>query len=476
MTGQNQQCFDECTFIILGATGDLAKRKLIPAIYKLAADKKLCKFAIVGVSFMKTTVHEMLEPAKNFIGSFDPTIWATIQASSYYHEMDFHNEDSYISLERLLSDVEKTNKLVGNRIFYLATMPEHFEVITKNLASHDIVKRHGDQAWSKIVYEKPFGYDLKSAKKINAAIAKVFHEDQVYRIDHYLGKELVGNIALMRFTNRVFEPLWNSKHIDSVQIILSEDMGVEGRGAFYDSCGALKDVVQNHMLQIVSLIAMESPKTLSAKHIRDAKAHVLKKITIDSVVLGQYEGYRDEKDVKKDSKTETFAALKISIDRRRWKDVPFYLKTGKYLKSKEASIHIKFKMAKCLLDVCPADSNYLTIKIDPNPGFFLELNMKVPGMTNQIAPVKMELGHNGLLGPNTPEAYEVLLADVINGDQITFVRSDEIEQSWKIIQQIIKLPENVRKLYFYKKKSAGPRELDNLDIQNSQKKEIRWRG
>jgi len=468
MKVKNQQCFDECTFIILGATGDLAKRKLIPAIYKLAADKKLCKFAIVGVSLLKTTVQEMLEPAKKFIGSFDAHVWSTITASSYYHEMDFHDAQGYASLNKLINNVEKKHKLVGNRIFYLATMPEHFEVITKNLAKQDIVTKHSNQAWSKVVYEKPFGYDLRSAKKINAIIAKVFHEDQAYRIDHYLGKELVGNIALMRFTNRVFEPLWNNKNIDSVQIILSEDIGIEGRGAFYDSYGALKDVVQNHMLQIVSLVAMESPKTLDAEHIRDAKAQVLKKIKIESVILGQYEGYRDEKNVKKDSKTETFAALKLSIDRKRWKGVPFYLKTGKYLKKKEASIHIKFKMAKCLLDVCPADSNYLTIKIDPDPGFFLELNMKVPGMTNQIAPVKMELGHSGLLGPNTPEAYEVLLADVINGDQSTFVRSDEIELSWKVIQQIAKLR---HKIYFYKKNSAGPKELDQLD----NKKEIRWR-
>lgn len=465
---KKQQCFDECTFVLLGATGDLAKRKLIPAIYKLAADKKLCKFAVIGVSLLSTTAQEMLEPAKRFIGPLDQTVWKSIQDASYYYQMDFHSPNAYAPLHVLIDDIEKKHNLVGNRIFYLATMPEHFEVITKNLAKHNIIDEKKRQGWSKVVYEKPFGYDLKSAKKINASIAKVFHEDQVFRIDHYLGKELVGNIALMRFTNRVFEPLWNNKHIDSVQIIISEDMGIEGRGAFYDSCGALKDVVQNHMLQIVSLIAMEAPERLTADYIRDAKAQILKKIKVESVVLGQYEGYRNEKDVKPDSTTETFAALKLSINNKRWKGVPFYLKTGKNLGAKDASIHINFKIAKCLLDFCPTDSNYLTIRIHPDPGFFLGLNMKEAGVANQIAPVRMELGHCSLLGPNTPEAYEVLLADVMNGDQITFVRSDEIEYSWKVIQKIAKFKAQV---YSYKQGSSGPQELEQLD----KKQEIRWR-
>ncbi|MFA6527004.1 MAG: glucose-6-phosphate dehydrogenase [Candidatus Babeliales bacterium] len=472
MQGNNQQCFDECTFVIMGATGDLAKRKLIPAICKLMTDNKLCKFALVGVSFDTTNVQAMLAQARPFIPECNQDAWNKLAASSYYLAMDFNDAASYQKLNALLLDIESARGLFGNRLFYLATMPTHFATITKHLAQEGIVenktKNHLHKGWSKVVYEKPFGHNLTSAKQINACIKKVFNDNQVFRIDHYLGKELIGNIATMRFTNRIFEPLWNNKHIDSVQIIINETIGIEGRGAFYDTCGALKDVVQNHMLQIIALVAMEAPEQLTAQAIRQAKENVLKKVKVASAVLGQYKGYREEPNVKEDSTTETFAAVKLAINNRRWKGVPFYLKTGKKLASSNVSIHIQFKKVRCLLEACPSSPNHLVISLAPRPGFFLEFNMKEYGTTNTVKQVKMELGHSALTGPNTPEAYEILLADVINNDQVTFVGFNEIALSWKIIREITKLKPA---LYTYQQGTEGPEELSTLEGN----KEIEWR-
>lgn len=459
----------------MGATGDLSKRKLIPAFYKLIKNKKIDRFALVGASISKTDIKTILNSAKKFIKDIDEKVWRKLEKSSYFFELDFYDSDKYLEFNHFIKDVEKKHKLKGNRIFYLATLPEHFNIITKNLYDFNIVKKyqHEDECqdcnyiWSRIVYEKPFGHDLKSAIKINKCIKKLFNEKQIYRIDHYLGKELVDNISIVRFTNRIFEPLWNNKNIDSVQIILSEKIGIENRGKFYEKYGAIKDVVQNHMLQILSLIAMEQPKKLQAKYIRSQKAYVLKKLKFKNAVLGQYKGYTKEKNVNKDSKTETFAALKLQIDNKRWSGVPFYLKTGKYLDKKEVAVHIKFKMVKCLLPQgCPTDSNYLTIKIYPNDGFYLELNSKEP-RTNNIIPVKMKFCHSCLFGPNTSEAYENLLFDVIKGDQSAFVRSDEIEYCWKLVDKIDK---SKFKIYKYEKGSRGPKEIKFLDD-----KEIRWR-
>lgn len=460
----------ECTFVILGATGDLAQKKLIPAIYRLLEHKKIKKCALIGVALDVTTIDDILEKAKKYIPKIDGRVWKRLRRISYYLPFNFYHEQDYRLLHDTLGKIEKSHGLSGNRIFYLATMPEHFDVITYNLSSSKIVKRPSSsnrEPWSRIVYEKPFGYDLTSAKIINKNIKAVFDESQIYRIDHYLGKELIGNIALIRFTNQIFEPLWNNKHIESVQIVSSEKIGIEGRGIFYDSTGALRDMVQSHMLQIMALVGMEAPRELSGNSIHNAKAAVLKKIKIGGVVVGQYEGYHQEKGVAPHSQTETFAALKLFIDNKRWKDVPFYLKTGKQLDTKETSIHIKFKTVKCLLnEKCPPDANYLTIQVQPEEGFFLELNTKIPG-ENNITPVIMDVCHNCVFGPNTPEAYETLLLDVVRGDQSVFVRSDEIELSWKIIDEVKK---RQGELYHYKKGSKGPQKITRLDT-----KPIEWR-
>ncbi len=463
----------ECTIVILGGTGDLSARKLIPAIYKLVADNRLCKFSLVCVSNDDTQIDTILDRSKKFIPMLHEKTWAQIQNHSFYYRLDFHEQVAYQGLGEFLDRLEKESHLIGNRMFYLATMPEHFDAITHNLARYDIVRRQNDdeqegvKPWSRVVYEKPFGTNLQSAQQINRSIAQVFDESQVFRIDHWLGKELVSNIALVRFTNRIFEPLWNNQHIDSVQIIMNETIGIEGRGRYYDTYGILKDMVQNHMLQLLALIAMEAPTRLVADDIRDAKAQVLRKIKVASVVLGQYDGYRKEPDVAPQSTTPTFAALKVYVDNPRWEGVPFYLKTGKLLDTRMACIHIKFKKVDCLLDECPSEQNSLTINIYPHEGFYLGLNVKIPGVSNQITPATMNFSHAALFGPNTPEAYELLLSDVIRKDHATFVRNDEIELSWNVIEQIDRInPE----LFIYAPASKGPEQLQNLDPE----RKIQW--
>lgn len=462
---------NDVTFIILGATGDLAKRKLIPAIYNLIKEKKVEKCALVGLARKPRSVAQLLAPSKEFITSFDPKIWKQLEQSTYYDTLQFDTVADFQKLKVTLQKVEQKHGLSGNRLFYLATLPQHFDAITLNLAASGVATQR-KTTWSRLVYEKPFGDNLTSAQKINQGIARVFDESQVYRMDHYLGKELVGNIALVRFTNRILEPLWNKNHLQSVQIILSEKLGLEGRGEFYDKYGALKDVVQSHMLQMMALVGMESPAKIAGDYIRNEKVKILQKIKVKEWFLGQYDGFTKEEGVNSHSKTETFAALKLEIDNPRWKGVPFFLKTGKFLDKREASIHLKFKMVECLLTKsCPTDSNYLTIRVQPNEGIIFEINAKVPGETYQVLPVKMEFCHSCLYGPKSPEAYENLLNLVIQGDQSVFVRNDEIEAAWKVIDSIAKQKNSIYPVYPYSKGSKGPQQLNSW----SKKHNVRWR-
>jgi len=443
---------DGVTFVILGATGDLTKRKLIPAIYHLVKNGKIGKFAIVGAARSNIQIKKILSESEKFIKNLDKKAWKKVIYFSYYHRVDFYQQEDYRQLKKFVEEIEKKHKLSGNRLFYLATMPQHFEIMTFNLAKIGLVKTKG---WARCAYEKPFGEDLKSAKKINKSILKIFNESQIYRIDHYLGKELVGNISLVRFTNRILEPLWKNKHIESVQIILDEDMGVGNRGPYYDKYGAIKDVVQNHMMQLLALTAMEAPKKLVGEYIRNEKAKLLSKVKIKDLILGQYEDYKKEKGVSKKSKTETFAALKLEINNQRWKGVPFFLKTGKNLDKKQTLIIIKFKKVDCLLaKTCEFDSNYIIIRIQPDEGISFEINQKIPEK-NEVIPIKVDFCHSCLFGPNTPRGYENLLEDIMKGDQSIFVRKDEIENSWRIIDEIKK-----RKVYSYKKGSKGPEQLN----------------
>ncbi len=455
----------DCTIVIMGATGDLAKRKLIPALYKLLADGLLQKYVFVGTGREDTTVEQIFEGASRFVDHVDPALWKQFQQNFYYVRVSFQQPSDYVALKALIEREEAARGLGGNRLFYLATMPEHFSAITQSLADHKIVHHNTPGAvcegkacpWQRVVYEKPFGCNLESAQEINRKIAEVFSEQQAFRIDHYLGKELVANIAVIRFANTVFEPLWNNLYIESVQIVLKEKVGIEQRGAFYDQYGALKDVVQNHMLQLVALIGMELPQSLEGECIRDAKVALLKKTSIIDALFAQYEGYWQEAAVAENSRTETFAALKLAIDNDRWRGVPFFLKTGKALDEKSTSIHITFRKSPHLRQEYVCESNVLTITIEPDDGFSLKLNGKMPGKSEQTTPVHMKFCHSCLFGPNTAQAYEVLLFDALQGDQSVFVRFDEIEESWKIVEALGK---NEGKLCSYVRGTSGPQELE----------------
>ncbi len=462
------------TFVIMGVTGDLAKLKLIPAIYNLLKLNPTMRVSLIGTARSDTTIQSILDESKKLISNLDTAVWNKLYNSAHYVRLNFDNFADFENLRAKILEVETQNNLSGNRLFYLATLPEHFEAATINLAKAGLVNCK-DNKWERVLYEKPFGESLASAKQINKTIDKVFAEENVYRVDHYLGKELVGNIALLRFTNRILEPLWNNKNIDSVQIICDEDFGIKNRGNYYDKYGAIKDILQNHILQMLSLLAMESPKFISGEYLRNEKVKVLKDTKVVDILLGQYEGYDKEPGVKPDSKTETFFAAKLTVNNRRWRGVPFFVRAGKNLNKKETVIHIRFKPVDCLLaKTCPSDNNYLTIRVQPNEGFSFELNSKSLRKGFEVETVDMEYCHSCEHGLNTPEAYEVLLEQAIAGEQALFVRNDEVELAWKIVDGSTSLTtgkDGKKVVYKYPIGSSGPKELADWNKKNN----ITWK-
>lgn len=449
-------------FVIFGATGDLTKRKLIPGIYNLLSHNRIKDFHIMGVSRRPLTAEAMINSAKPFMKHSSSKLLNQLKKNSSYHQIDFTNKEDFHNLKKEIIKFEK--KGYDDKIFYLSTSPDNFEVISKNMQHSKLAKpRNG---YSRVVFEKPFGLNLKDSRKLNKSIKKIFHEDQIYRIDHYLGKELVGNISIMRFTNIIFEPIWSNEYIDSIQIILDEDIGIEERGPFYDKYGAIKDVMQNHMLQLLALLTMEEPKSLIGDAVRDKKAEVIKDMKVKDVITGQYDGYKKERGINPKSKTETFAAMQLEINNKRWKGVPIFFKAGKFLNKKETKIVVNFKKMKCLFEkVCPIDTNHLEISIHPNEGITLFVNSKTPGKV-EASEVKLEFSQLSTFGPNTPEGYENLFADIIRGDQSVFTRDDEIDKQWQVVDKIKR-----GKLYSYKKGSKGPKELEAFN----KKHNIRWR-
>ncbi|WP_407638431.1 glucose-6-phosphate dehydrogenase [Bacillus alveayuensis] len=470
--------------VIFGATGDLAKRKLFPSIYKLYQKGKLAEeFAVVGVARRSLSNEEFRSYVKQSVeDSINQELKSdTFTSHFYYHSLDVTSTASYQELKSLLERLDETYNVPGNRIFYLAMAPEFFGTITAHLKSEGLTATNG---WKRLVIEKPFGHDLKTAQQLNQEIRKVFSEKEIFRIDHYLGKEMVQNIEVIRFANAIFEPLWNNRFIANIQITSSETLGVEDRGRYYDHSGALRDMVQNHMLQMVALLAMEPPIKLTTDEIRSEKVKVLRAlrpIAHDEVdqyfVRGQYGrgivngkevvGYREENNVDPNSNTETFVAGKLMIDNFRWAGVPFYIRTGKRMTEKSTKIVVQFKDVPMNLYYRTSETiapNLLVIHIQPDEGITLHLNAKKSGETMKTTPIKLDYCNNCIDGINTPEAYEKLLYDCMRGDATNFTHWDEVAASWSFVDPISEVWENTKAIDFpnYEAGSMGPKAADEL--------------
>jgi glucose-6-phosphate 1-dehydrogenase len=480
-----------CILVIFGGTGDLTHRKLIPALYNLKYQNLLpANFVVVSVGRRDKTDDEYRNEAYNSVKKYsrfeiNENLWNEMSTKLFYKKVDFVKEDSYKELDTYLSEVDNVFYTSGNRIYYLAVAPDFFETIIHSLHVNGMAQNAGP-FWQRIVIEKPFGNNLESARKLNRKIAEVFDEKNTYRIDHYLGKEMVQSIMSVRFFNKIFEPLWNNKYIDNIQISSCETIGIENRGEYYEKAGALGDMIQNHMLQILALIAMEPPLDFNTESIRDEKVKALcsirnftPQIIIRDTVLGQYSegkskdkriaGYRQENKISPTSETETFAALKIQLDNPRWQDVPFYLRTGKRLAAKTTDIFVQFKPVVNFFKAgenFPKEPNLLVIKIHPKEELFIMFNTKKPGIQGKICPVKMNYCQNCEIcevETNSPEAYEKLIFDVINGDSTLFTRWDEVEKSWETIEMINAYKSGkVNCFPNYEPATWGPEEADLL--------------
>lgn len=459
--GENMNCL----LVIFGGTGDLAHRKLYPAVYNLFVSGQLPqRFAVVSVGRREKTDEEFRQDAIEAIKRFsrpnsgtDEDLIAVV-SRFYYHKLDITDTNGYMSLKEFLIKLDKLYGTQGNRLYYLAVAPEHFKVIVHNLKAADMVINDG-LSWQRLVIEKPFGSDLNSAMALNNVITGVFSEKHIYRIDHYLGKEMLQNIMAIRFANALFEPLWNNKYIDHIQIISSETVGVENRGPYYEKAGALRDMIQNHMLQLLMLIAMEPPAKLDTESIRDEKVKVLKSLSemtpakvYRDVVRGQYGrgyidgkpvvGYREESRVSPFSNTETFVAMKVEVENFRWGGVPFYLLTGKRLPERFTEVVIQFISLPEVLyfkELKGLKPNTLLIRIQPREGVELYFNAKKPGVKNEIIQVGMDFCQNCAVDAISPDAYERLLLDAMKGDSALFTRWDEVEYAWRFVDNIAKV-------------------------------------
>lgn len=463
-------------FVIFGATGDLTHRKLLPALFKLYKKNKLPDNYVIVAVARRDKTHEVYredarESLRKFMGSTNNDFLSKI----FYFKTDFNTSLGYQELDVFLSDLDINHGTNGNRIFYLATLPNHFEPIVKNIKKYNLIKRHKNYEY-KLIIEKPFGNDLASAKKLNNILLHVFRETEILRIDHYLGKETVQNLFVLRFANRMFEPLWNHEHIQNIQITVAEDLGVETRGRYYDNYGALRDMIQNHLLQLLTLVAMDCPQTFTATDIKSEKVKILKAIKMMSksdmknkIIFGQYvqnsndKDYIDEDGVDKNSRTETYVALQLNVENKRWKNTPFYLRTGKHLKAKATEIVVYFKPSSTPFTQEDIKQNVLVLKLQPDEGIYLRFNAKKPGNSFDIDRVSMDFCHSCMFDINTPEAYETLLFNAFSGDLSLFSRWDEVEHSWKIIDPITKYwIKSTQKPIYYKSKSWGPVEADEL--------------
>ena len=481
---------NRCCLVIFGASGDLTKRKLLPSLYNLAKKDLLPKeFALVGCANQTFSEDEFRKQVREDLGQFGGApehckFCDWLIERLYYLPGDFQDPQYYQRLKPLLAQTDEKHGTQGNYFYYLATTPSLFGEVVRQLGSAGLAEESGGH-WRRIVFEKPFGHDLDSARALNREIKQVLTEDQIYRIDHYLGKETVQNILVFRFSNGIFEPIWNRRYIDHVQITVAETLGVEQRGAYYDHAGALRDMVPNHILQLVTLTAMEPPVSFHANAVRDEQSKILHAIqpfapedVLTRTVRGQYgdgaedgqaaPAYRSEPNVAPESQTETFVALKFSIDNWRWADVPFYIRTGKRLSQRVTEVVIQFRRAPFVLfrdtPVENLGHNLLTLHIQPDEGISLKFGAKIPGPVVDIGAVKMDFHYRDYFGSEPSTGYERLLYDCMIGDATLFQRADMIEAGWSAVQPVLDVWKALPPRNFpnYPAGSWGPKEANDL--------------
>jgi glucose-6-phosphate 1-dehydrogenase len=486
---------DPCALVVFGVTGDLARKKLIPAIYDLANRGLLPPgFMLLGFARRDFGEGDFAELARSAAEehsrtAFREEVWERLAESIQFVQGSFDDDDAFDRLHTALQDSERSHGIGGNAAFYLSIPPAAFPTVLKQMERTGMASNESSGGWRRVVVEKPFGHDLKSSRELNALVDNVFGADDVFRIDHYLGKETVQNLLALRFANTLFEPIWNANFVDSVQFTMAEDVGIGGRAGFYDSAGAARDVLQNHLLQLLALTAMEEPVSFDASALRTEKLKVLGAVSLPddlehNAIRGQYEqgwlagarvkGYTDEEGVPEDSTTETYAAVRLNVETRRWGGVPFYLRTGKRLPRRVTEIAVSFKKAPHLpfdaTDTTELGHNQLVVRVQPDEGVTLRFGSKVPGSLMEVRDVSMDFLYGESFTEGSPEAYERLILDVLLGDQSLFPRNAEVEDSWRVIDPLEEFwadrpPEK------YRAGEWGPKAADDMLARDGR----RWR-